>query len=528
MKKLLSAFLFLVVFTAAFMVHAQVIPSIEWQKSVGGSSNDSAYCIQQTSDGGYIVAGSSYSNDSDVTENHGGEDYWIVKTDASGNIVWQKSFGGSSNDIAASIQQTSDGGFIVAGSSASNDGDVSGNHGLADYWIVKLDALGNLVWQKCFGGSKNDNAYSVQQTSDGGFIVAGSSYSNDDDVSGNHGFNDYWIVRLSSDGNLTWQKYFGGLHIDFASSVLQTADGGFIVAGSSSSPNGDVVGHHGSAFPDYWIMKLDVNGNIVWQKCLGSWEWDAPYSIRLIAGGGFIVAGYASFNNGDVTGNHGGSNDYWVAKLDPEGNLIWEKSLGGTGDDRAYSIDPTSDGGFIIAGGSNSDDGDVSGRHGASGNDEWIVKLNADGNLIWQKMWGGFGDELAYSILQTSEGGFIVAGSSNSHGGDVSGNHGNYDYWIVKLTSDQTGIASLSTNFISLYPNPVQSELNIDLTTSSIEATIRVYDLQGRIMSLPVSDFLTSSSVQLNTTSLSDGFYTLQIIDNKTGASTVGKFVKQQ
>jgi hypothetical protein len=176
--------------------------NIQWQKCLGGSETDWAYSIQQTTDGGFVLAGFSFSNDGDVSGNHGGFDYWIAKLDAFGNIQWQKCLGGSYNDLATTIQQTTDGGFVVAGYTQSNDGDVSGNHYdnyvTDDYWIVKLDVSGNIQWQKCLGGSYTDRAYSIQQTADGGFVVAGFSLSYNGDVSGDHGQEDYWVVKLGS------------------------------------------------------------------------------------------------------------------------------------------------------------------------------------------------------------------------------------------------------------------------------------------------------------------------------------------
>jgi len=171
-------------------------PGIEWQRALGGSNLDTTYSIQQTSDGGYIVAGYTESNDGDVSGNHGYYDFWVVKLDGNGNIQWQKCLGGSTHDAPFSIQQTSDGGYIVAGCTYSNDGDVSGNHGKDDFWVVKLDSDGNIQWQKALGGSSNDWAHSVQQTSDGGYIVAGDTYSNDGDVSGYHRDGDFWVVKL--------------------------------------------------------------------------------------------------------------------------------------------------------------------------------------------------------------------------------------------------------------------------------------------------------------------------------------------
>ncbi|HPU47245.1 MAG TPA: hypothetical protein PLQ91_06455 [Bacteroidales bacterium] len=408
--------------------HAQA-PAIEWQKCLGGTSWDYAKSIQQTSGGGFIVAGYTSSNDGDVSGNHGGGDYWVVKLDSSGTIQWQKCLGGTDNDEAKSIQQTSDGGYIVAGETWSNDGDVSGNHGYYDYWVVKLNSSGDILWQKCLGGTNVDQAFSIQQTSDGGFIVAGGTFSNDGDVSGNHGIVDSWIVKLNSSGDIIWQKCFGGTDDDVAFSIQQTSDGGFIVAGGTFSNDGDVSGNHGIV--DSWIVKLNSSGDIIWQKCFGGTDDDVATSIQQTSDGGFIVAGYTSSNDGDVSGNHGGG-DYWVVKLDSSGTIQWQKCLGGTDNDEAKSIQQTSDGGYIVAGETWSNDGDVSGNHGNS--DYWVVKLNSSGDIEWQKCLGGTVKDIAKTIQQTSDGGFIVAGYTNSNDGDVSGIHGDYyDFWVVKL-----------------------------------------------------------------------------------------------
>jgi hypothetical protein len=308
----LALLFMLCVLTIFGMASAAASADLVWQKCLGGSSWDYANSIQQTTDGGYIVAGFAYSNDGDVSGNHGADDCWIVKLDGAGNITWQKCLGGSFWDEAYSIQQTPDGGYIVAGYASSNNGNVSGNHGAGDYWIVKLDGAGNIGWQKCLGGGSVDVAYSVKQTTDGGYIVAGFTYSNDGDVSGNHGRSDYWLVKLDGAGNIAWQKCLGGSSEDEAWSTQQTADGGYIVAGYTYSNDGNVSGNHGA--DDYWIVKLDGAGNITWQKCLGGSSGDEAFSIQQTIDGGYIVAGDASSNDGNVSGNHGGS-DYWVLKL---------------------------------------------------------------------------------------------------------------------------------------------------------------------------------------------------------------------
>ena len=404
------------------------VPVIEWQKSLGGTGFDYASSIQETSDGGYIVAGRSTSNDGDVTGNHGGYDFWVVKLDINGNITWQKSLGGSNVDYAFSIQETSDNGYIVAGRSSSNDGDVTGNHGSDDFWIVKLDINGNFTWQKSLGGSNQDYANSIQQTTDGGYIITGFSESNNGDVTGNHGLVDFWIVKLDINGNITWQKSLGGSNDDRANSIQETSDGGYIVAGRSSSNDGDVTGNHGS--DDFWIVKLDINGNITWEKSLGGTGTESALSIQQTLDGGYIVAGRSTSNDGDLTGNYGGY-DIWIVKLDINANITWQKSLGGTGAEYANSIQETSDGGYIVAGYSQSNDGDVTANNGSF--DFWIIKLDVNGNITWEKSLGGSDFDSAHSIHQTTDGGYIVAGSSLSNDGDVTVNYGNNDCWIVKF-----------------------------------------------------------------------------------------------
>ena len=444
--KTLSLFFIILLYNFTF----SQAPSIQWQKSYGGSGLEAAESIQQTSDGGYIVAGYSNSNDGDVSGNHGGQfDYWIVKLDVNGIIQWQKSLGGSAplggfgSEYATSIQQTYDGGYIVAGQSDSNDGDVSGNHGLYDCWVVKLDPNGILQWQKSYGGSGWDRANSIQETTDGGYIVAGWSSSNDGDVSGNiYFFDNYWIVKLDVNGIIQWQRTFGGdSGGGETTSIQQTFDGGYIVAGFYTDNGGDVTGNHGQF--DYWIVKIDAFGILQWQKSLGGSVEDYANSIQQTSDGGYIVAGQSNSNDGDVSGNHG-EPDYWIVKLDPNGIIQWQKSLGGSSWDVASAIQQTTDGGYIVAGLSSSNDGNVTGNHGDG--DLWVVKLDLNGNIEWQKSYGGSGGEGAHSIQETSDGGYIVAGLSYSNDGDVSGNHGNSDVWVVKLNPEAVGLIEVLNN----------------------------------------------------------------------------------
>lgn len=400
---------------------------IEWKISLGGSGDDIASSVHQTTDGGYIIAGHSNSSDGDVRGNHGGRDFWVVKLDGSGNLVWQQNYGGSQNDIASSIRQTMDGGLIIMGYSVSTDGDVVGNNGSSDYWIIKLNATGDIIWDKNFGGSEADSGRDIQETMDEGYIAGGTSVSEDGDVGANYGSNDYWILKLDRLRNVEWKQNYGGSSSDVLLSVKQTSDGGYLAVGHSSSSDGDAGGNNGSS--DYWILKLDGGGHIEWERNLGGSNIDYAYSFQQ-AGDGYVIAGDTRSSDGDVTGFNG-SLDFWIIKLDAAGNLEWEKSLGGSQSEEFRSVDKTTDKGFIVAGSSYSDDGDAEDNNGSA--DFWIVKLDGSGTIEWEKNFGGSMYEIVNSIRQTTDGGYIAAGFSNSSDGDVGGNNGRADLWIVKL-----------------------------------------------------------------------------------------------
>ncbi|HUR09718.1 MAG TPA: hypothetical protein VM012_00010 [Flavitalea sp.] len=509
------------------MAISQSAPPIEWQKCLGGSNSDYSYSIDQTTDGGYIVAGVSRSNNGDVSGNHGERDFWVVKLNSIGNLQWQKSFGGSGFDFAYSVQQTTDDGYIVAGITISNNGDVSGNHGSVDYWVVKLNSMGDLQWQKCLGGTDDEYAYSIRQTTDEGYIVAGLTASVDGDVSGNHGSLDCWLVKLNATGEIQWQKCLGGSSGEQFNSIQQTLDGGYIIAGFTNSNDGDVNGLYG--FSDYWVVKLNGLGELQWQKCLGGTMWEEAYSIQQCSDGGFILAGYSGSTDGDVNCNpeHSG---YWVVKLNGTGFLEWQKCFGGTWGGNARSIQQTTEGGYIVAGYTYSNDGDVNGNHGEL--DSWIVKLNATGDLEWQKCLGGTIDEYAFSIQQTADGGYIVAGLTSSNDGDVSGNHGDTDFWIVKLfgcgrvvqNTNDTGDGSLrkvinsacdgafisftlpSMSQITLTSGEITIDKNLTLSGPGINQLIISGNNNSRIFNLLPGRSLRIENLSLkNTAALSNG-----------------------
>lgn len=473
---------------------------IQWQKCLGGSEEDRAHIIQQTTDGGYIVAGFTLSNDGDVVGNHGGRDYWVVKLFSTGTIDWQQPLGGTGEDRAHSIHQTTDGGYIVAGESSSNDGDVTGNHGNRDYWVVKLTNTGAIDWQQSLGGSDVDVANSIHQTADGGYIVAGESTSINGDVSGNHGGPDYWVVKLTNTGIIDWQQSYGGSSADIAHSIQQTTDGGYIVAGRSTSVDGDVIDNTFGC--SYWVVKISSVGVLEWQKSYGGSEIDIAYAIQQTTDSGYIVAGSSNSNDGNVSGNHG-VEDYWVVKLTNTGAIEWQQSLGGSAFDIAYAVQQTTDNGYIVAGLARSSNGDVVGNHGF--NDLWVVKLTSESAIVWQDALGGSNGDQGWSIEQTLEGGYIVAGVTFSNDGDVSGYHGSGDYWIVKLDAT-IGVAEniIDDSATLVYPNPFINQIH--LKTEELLKHVEIYDVLGKLRLEEKNNFQ-----QINVTSLQKGFYLVKI-----------------
>ena len=499
-------------------------PTIQWQKTFGGTFGDEAEVIQQTTDGGYILGGYTSSNDGDVFGNNGSLDFWMIKLNANGVVQWKKTYGGSLDESIYGMQQTLDGGYVAVGYTRSTNGDVSGHNGYFDAWVLKLNANGSIQWQKALGGSGWEDAWDVQQTTDGGYIVVGQSSSTDGDVTINHGYADYWIVKLSSTGTIEWQRSHGGNYDDIAYAVKQTLDGGYIVAGASASTDGDVTGNHGNT--DYWVVKLNFDGKIEWEKSLGGSYLDRPNDIHLTHDGGYIVFGMAYSMDGDVTGNHGAF-DFWVVKLSKTGDLEWQKALGGSTEEFARTMNLTNDNGYILTGLAGSTNGDVIGNDG--GGDLWVVKLSEMGELEWQKTYGGTKAELGSSIQQTTDGGYVVAGYAWSSDGDVSVNKGQTDFWVVKLSPEATSTSTPTTQTLQLYPNPATNTISISPAVALAEEgvapqtlSIQITNLLGQVLSHQTSP----PNQPINISTLPTGLYLLSAT-TPTGTVFSGKFSKQ-
>lgn len=410
--------------------------TIEWTSNFGGSNDEVINSVIETTDGGLVYFGTTRSINGDITDKDQEEnDYWLFKTDSSGNLLWSKTYGGSNDDQGQKVVATQDGGLAIVGFSMSSDGDASQNAGIQDKWILKLDASGNILWEKSFGFSGSDQAFSVIATSDNGLMMVGflditasGGEGNDFTNAAQHGVGEFWAHKLDSNGNLVWRRYFGGTNNDRAYDVIETPDNGYILAGAAESEDFDITNPKGSY--DFWVIKVDNSGNLVWQKSYGGSEIDIAYAITKTNDGNYIVVGDVRSTDGDVSNNLGNA-DLWVIEINGNGDLIWEKTFGGTGFDTARGVYPAQDGGVFVAGSTRSNDIDITTSYGQ--NDFWILKLSTSGAMQWQSNFGGSGIDFAYDIIQTSDGKVIAVGNTSSSDNQVANNNGATDAWVVKL-----------------------------------------------------------------------------------------------
>jgi uncharacterized delta-60 repeat protein len=410
------------------------VQPVTFQLLVGGSGDDEAISIQPMSDGGYMVVGKSDSTNIPEQINHGGYDGYILKLNATGDVLWQRLIGGSGDDFPETCQPTNDGGYIISGNTTSADIPGYPYHGgKNDGFIYKLTANGDVRWLRLVGGSGDDQLISSQPTSDGGYMVVGGSSSTDIFGQSNHGNYDGYILKLNANGVVLWERLVGGSNVDFAISIQPTSDGGYMVVGYSGSTDIPEQTNHGSN--DVYILKLNANGVVLWERLVGGSGFDFPYSIRQTDDGGYMVVGYS--NSTDIPGQtyHGGEWDVYILKLNADGDVLWQRLVGGSGFDQAASCQPTSDGGYIVLGWTESTDIPGQTNHGSF--DGYIIKLNADGDVLWQRLVGGLGFDIACWSTPMNGGGWMVVGWSSSL--DIPGqtyHGGSGDVYILRLNAN--------------------------------------------------------------------------------------------
>lgn len=469
-----SILLFVLITCCNQVIYSQ-IPSIQWQQCYGTSFPDEGTAILNSADNGFIVAvgwKGDYCGSGNGSYNGG-----VLKLDANGNLLWHSCLELPGWDESITVQNDTQGGYIVLSATDSNAYDF-----VSDPDIMKLNEDGSVEWNtilnnyNIFGYMNWNELYS--DTPKGSIVSAyGSGY-----MLGGNGHPNFFnlstapnsiITNLDSTGNVVWQASLGGSGNEMIASIQQTLDGNYIFAGTTSSNDGDVTGNHG--LNDFWIVKIDPSGSILWQKCLGGSTNDFANAILSTSDGGYVIAGTTNSIDGNAIGNHGGS-DALIIKLDAYGTVVWQQVFGGSNDDTALSICDTPEGGYIFSGSTNSNDGDVSGNHGAS--DAWVVKLDARGTMLWQSCLGGSGADMSSSIKATPDNGYVFTGSTESNDGDVSGNHGFSDIWVVKLDASALSTPEVSMGNIRVYPNPVDDTLYF----SEEVQNIMVYTIDGKLL----------------------------------------------
>ncbi len=460
---------------------------VTFSSHFGGSGLEEFFGGTGASDGCYYMAGLSHSSDHDLMNtNIDSANIFIVKVDDSGKKVWSRIYGGDDYDKARNIMEDDEGNLLFVGGTRSINGDISYHRGGSDVFVGKIDDSGDLLWFKTYGGTSYEGGRDIIQTSDGGYLVVAYSSSIDMDVvNGGRGFHDGWIFKLDRDGNLVWSNTYGGSQVDRSRSAIELNDGSFIFTGQSNSDTLDCTGNHGSA--DVWAARIDKDGNLLWSNLYGGAGVDRAYNIMQSSDGNFLISGHTK--SGDITGK-GGLMDYFdglLIKIDEQGNVLKLETFGGTYNEYFFRTKQLKDGKFIVAGSSSSHDNPVSGLDCKSGDSFMILQYDEDLNLDWGYCTGGSRSDICNELIIDPDGQIVLMGDSKSDNGTVPGNYGHYDYWIVGLKEliasqqDPTGTA-----FSATY-DAVNNNLRIE-SDSEQEVLITIYHANGS--SLQTKDIL--------------------------------------
>jgi PKD repeat protein len=403
-------------------------PIKQWQKCLGGSQQDIPAEIIRTNDGNLILLSNIDSHDGDINFNHGSTDIWLSKIDNTGNILWQRSIGGSSIDIATGISELSNGNFMICGYTSSSDGDIPTSYGNFDMLLIYTDSIGEVIWSKVYGGSMVDLCYSGKPTQDGGFLLTGGSYSNDGDICTNYGAQDFCLIKTDCNGNIVWQKSSGGVDNDVCYDYAEDSHGNIYACGTSKSSIGNPAITQGNY--DLNVIKYNKFGDLIWTKSFGGSDYETAQTIIIDSHQNILIGGYTRSINGNISANYG-FGDSWILRINPAGNLVNEKTFGGSGGDNLYSIIETIDGGYLFTSATSSTDHDVQNRFGLE--DIWLYKTDGSFNVEWSYSYGGSGNDRPVTVLENPDGGFLITGYTFSNNGDVSGQHGTSDIWLINL-----------------------------------------------------------------------------------------------
>lgn len=414
---------------------------VEWAKTIGGSSEDITNSVVATPDGGLIVVGYTQSNDGDILKTHNLIDLWVTRLDKNGEVIWNKTYGGSGDDYGYSVIKTSDDNYVIAGYSGSTDFDVPSNQGFHDFYILKIDGNGEKLWTKSYGFPSHDHAHKIIQMKDGGFFVAGfADYAGLTGQGGNgeghqmgrnvlHGVGEFFGIRLDANGNSLWFRYYGGTMNDRVNDIVEDEDGGIIMVGYTESADFDVDINKGSY--DYWAINIDAEGHLHWKKTFGGPDIDQAYGIVKTDFNSYLIVGQSNSTEGDIS-NPKGNSDVWVVHINHHGELIWEKSFGGGQFETATAIKKTGYNQFVIVGHSRSNDNQLTNK---GQNDIYLLEIDAYANTTahWQKTFGGSNFDLANDVAQTNDGKLYIVGDTQSNDGVFTINKGMNDRFVLKL-----------------------------------------------------------------------------------------------
>lgn len=472
-------------------------PEILWQNCFGSNIDgtwDKAFGAIET-ENGFMFAIKLEGETPEATNYHGSNDIWIINTDSIGNIIWEKCYGGTSGDIPRKLLKISNNEYLICGYTFSNDGDVqSGNYGESDNWIVKIDNIGNIIWERTYGSSDVNSLSDIILTPDGGFIFIDRIDSSGGDISEYFGAYDAWLCKCDALGNIEWEKTLGNEGLDHCMALMINSNGNIIMLGGTQIHGGMVECYPDEIWMDVWLVELDLQGNILTQHCYGGSYYDLGNQIIEIENG-YLFTGYVSSNDGDVSGLHGppgghpeGWNDIWLVKLNDQFEIIWQNCIGGTGGDYSCYLSLTSDNNIFILGSTFSHDGDVSYNHSWEGynQDIWAIQLSSEGEIEWEQCYGGVEDEYLYynSVIKKSDNNYIIAGNMR-HGPsyDVECySYYNTQAWLFEIAFPDTSnnsVNEIAKKIINVYPNPAKDYVIFETDKTTQSGNIHIINTFG-------------------------------------------------
>lgn len=490
---------------------------LNWSKNFGGAAYENAQKIITTSDGGSILIGSTNSFDGDVEGIHFATDVWVIKLDSTGESEWTKCLGGDGIDEGYDILELSTGGYVLVGNSNSQDGDVSGVHDVfQDAWIVRLNESGDIDWATSIGGNSVEYFYGLAQ-SGSNFIAVGLSCSNDQYISNGQGACDIFIVNVDFAGAMGAYYKYGSAWNDQAHSIAATPDGGFIIATEIGGDGGNVNETFGQT--DIWLIKTDYSGELQWQKTLGGSAMDVPRKVKVLSDGSILLCAESSSTDGDLTENNG-LYDGWLVKLSATGTIQWQRSLGGPSYDGTFDAIELSNQNIVSV--SEVFSPEVAGDlmpHGST--DIVLASHDINGNLLWEAWYGGSNSERPYSIAKIDDERWIIAGESNSNDGDIVDPKGNDDVFVFQIgDQDIATNAGFVPKKVCVYPQPAIDYTNISLPIGFNSKSYTLIDALGRcVRSQKLNN---ENEIKISTSGLSNGMYWIQIETNQ--GQTQAKF----